>query len=161
MLSGQISQLASSRVNITLDVLTNGAEKKRELPLKLLVMGGFSGSSRLTGRRVLLQQNDALNNTITDYEPRLKFLVKNTLNNKSENLSVDLKFLSMTDFHPQSLVGKIPELQRMMAMRNLISDFRANLMDRKKLFKSLLNLLGDKKKIVQLLAELQQLSPLK
>ena len=36
------NEIPKARINITLDVETNGSQRKMELPLKLLVLGKFS-----------------------------------------------------------------------------------------------------------------------
>ena len=67
---------------------------------------------------------------------------KNTLSDDGGEDNIQLTFQSMKDFTPEQVAAQIPQLKAMLAMRNLLRDLKANLLDnqtfRKELEKSLL-----------------------
>ena len=122
-------EIPKARVNITLDVETNGASKKKELPLKLLVAGDFSNGKTTCPiaerERININQNN-FNQVISDLAPELNFTVKNKIKNDGSEMRVKLQVDSLNKFHPEQIVKAIPELQNLLAMRNLLKDLKYN-----------------------------------
>jgi len=156
-------EIPKARVNITLDVETNGAGKKKELPLKLLVAGDFSNGktkgSVAERERININQNN-FNQVINDLSPELNFTVKNKVKNDGSEMRVKLQADSLNKFHPEQIVKAIPELQNLLAMRNLLKDLRSNLLDNGLLRRKLEKMVQDKTQLKLLQDELQQQSPL-
>lgn len=126
------NEVPKARVNIKLDLHTGGAQKKVELPLKLLVMGDY-GNGRNTAaladrNKVSINKNN-FNSVLADFHPQAKIAVENTLKGDGTELPVNLNFSSMEDFNPDVVAGKIPELRALMAARNLLRDLKSNLLD--------------------------------
>lgn len=130
-----------SRVNITLDVETHGARRKKELPFKLLVLGNFShhnNTKPLSHRdRININQHN-LDDVLASISPNLT--IDNTL----------LEFKKLKDFQPEHLVQQVPALRKLMSMRNLLKDLRANLMDNTAFRKKLEALAQDKPTLLKL-----------
>lgn len=125
-------EIPKARVNITLDVETEGAQKKKELPLKLLVTGDFS-KGKTTGpvakrERININKNN-FNKIIADLAPELNFTVPNKIKNDDSEMKVALKMDSLKKFRPEAVVQEIPELRNLLAMRNLLKDLKSNLLD--------------------------------
>lgn len=76
------NEVPKSRINIKLDLHTGGAQKKVELPLKLLVMGDYSNGqdTRALGERTKVDINKHnFNSVLAGYNPKAKIAVENTL----------------------------------------------------------------------------------
>ncbi|QYD73920.1 type VI secretion system contractile sheath small subunit [Paraburkholderia edwinii] len=125
-------EIPKSRVSITLDLHTGGAQKKVELPLKLLVAGDFSAGREqapLAERKKVNIDKHNFDAVLADYAPDLKTAAPNTLVDDGSELPVSLGFRSMKDFEPEQVARQIPELQALLAMRNLLRDLKSNLLD--------------------------------
>lgn len=71
-----------ARVNIRLDLHTGGAQKKVELPLKLMVMGDYSNGREqrsLSERRNVNVNKLNFDSVLSEFSPRLSIAVANTL----------------------------------------------------------------------------------
>lgn len=139
------NEIPKGRVNLKVEIQTNGAAKSIELPHKTLVLGDFS-NGKSTGpvlerpRRAITKfTRDAV---MAEIKPELKLLVDNKLKT-DEELLIQLEFKSMNDFHPESIVEQVPSLKRMLAMRNLLKELRSNLIDNTALKTSLAEIIND------------------
>lgn len=128
-----------ARVNISVDIETSQGKRKQELPLKLLVIGDFSHKQESTPlkqrQRIPINQQN-FNQVLQRIAPKLQINVPNRLQT-GENLNVDLDFKSLNDFMPENIVANIPNLRLLLAMRNLLKDFKSNLLDNQQLRKAL------------------------
>ena len=135
-----------SRVNIKLDIETLGAGKRFEMPLKLLMAGDFSagGESESVEQRERIAVNKTnLDSVLQRISPRLKMRVKNCLSEELDELDICLGFEELLDFSPETIIYAIPEIRRLIAMRNLLKDLKSNVLDDKKLKKSLNDVFED------------------
>jgi type VI secretion system protein ImpB len=150
-------EIPPARINITLDVETNGARKKKELPLKLLVAGDFSnGKSKGTiaeRERININKNN-FNQIISDLAPEFKCSVPNKIKNDTSEMQVQLKIDSLQKFHPEHVAQQIPELRNLLAMRNLLKDLKANVLDNHEFRRALEKLVKNKTEIKQIQATL-------
>lgn len=157
-------EIPKARINITLDVETGGARKKKELPLKLLTLGDFS-QGKATGslaerERISVNKNN-FDQVLGSLAPTLNLIVPNTIKNDGTDLKIDLNFQQYKDFHPDSIAEKVPVLNKLLAMRNLLKDFKANLLDNNDLRRELERLVKDKQGMDALRQELKTIAPLK
>jgi type VI secretion system protein ImpB len=151
---------SKARVNITLNVESNHSNKKIELPMKLLVLGDFSsGNARgtLSDRARLNVKKNNLNQLMDSLKPSLTLRVPNHLHEKNENLKIDLQFQKMSDFMPGQIAEQVPELKKLLAMRLLLKDLKANVLDNHAFRKALEVILKSKEKSHRLLLELEGL----
>ncbi|MEX3933670.1 type VI secretion system contractile sheath small subunit [Paraburkholderia phymatum] len=126
------NEVPKARINLKLDLHTGGAQKKVELPLKLLVMGDYSnGQDRrpLAERAKVSISKNNFNAVLSDHAPKARIAVENTLAGDGSELPVDLEFRSMDDFKPENVASKVPELRALMSARNLLRDLKSNLLD--------------------------------
>jgi type VI secretion system protein ImpB len=141
------NEIPPARINIQLSVDTGGAQKKMELPLKLLVIGDFKmdgDESRIAEREKININKDNFDGVMESMNISLK-----------SNLPVELKFNSMKSFEPMEIVKQIPDLNRLMAVRNLIKDLGSNLLDNREFRKKMEAILKDKNSAKQVLQELE------
>lgn len=126
------NEVPKARVNIKLDLHTGGAQKKVELPLKLMVLGDYSNGreDRALSERTKININkNNFDNVLAEFAPALKLTVENTFAADGSDASVDLNFQKMKDFEPEQVARQIPSLRALLATRNLLRDLKSNLLD--------------------------------
>jgi type VI secretion system protein ImpB len=156
------NEIPPARINIQLSVETGGAQKKMELPLKLLVLGDFKmdgDQSRIIEREKININKDNFDGVMQSLDIALKTSVDNRLKKDNSNLPIELKFSSMKSFEPMEIVKQVPDLNRLMAVRNLIKDLGSNLLDNRELRKKMEVILKDKSSTEQILNELELIPP--
>lgn len=155
------NEVPKARVNIKLDLHTGGAQKKVELPLKLLMMGDYSNGKEqrpLSERKKIDINKNNFDNVLAEFSPALKLAVQNTLVGDDSDTSVDLSFQSMRDFEPEQVARQIPQLRALLAMRNLLRDLKSNLLDNATFRQELERILKDDALSDELRAELAALA---
>lgn len=155
-------EIPKARINLKLDLHTGGAQKKTELPLKLLVAGDFSNGKEtlaLSERNKVNINKNNFNSVLADYSPSVSMAVENTLAGDGSEENVSLTFSDMNDFSPEQVARQIPQLKAMLAMRNLLRDLKANLLDNQSFRKELEKILLDPSLSAELRNELSALAP--
>ena len=119
MASGSFqNEVPKARINIKLDLHTGDAQKKTELPLKLMVMGDYSNGREqrplFERKKVAIDKNN-FDSVLAEYSPEIKLAVANTLVEDASEASVDLSFQSMKDFEPEQVARQIPQLRALLA----------------------------------------------
>lgn len=156
------NEVPKARVNIKLDLHTGGAQKKVELPLKLVVMGDYSNGQEnrpLSEREKININKNNFNSVLSEFSPTVNITVENTLAGDGSEESVKLTFSEMKDFEPEQVARQIPQLKAMLAMRNLLRDLKSNLLDNVTFRKELENILKDPSLSNELRDELNALAP--
>lgn len=95
------NEVPRARINLKLDLHTGGANKKTELPLKLLVAGDFSHgqeSAPLSERKKVNVNNNNFDSVLFKYSPKVNLTVKNTLVDDGSEDNISLTFQDMKDF---------------------------------------------------------------
>jgi len=161
-LSSFQNEVPKARVNIKLDLHTGGAQKKVELPLKLMVMGDYSNGKEqrpLSERGKVNINKNNVDSVLADFSPGLKLAVPNTLSDDASDTPVELSFQRMKDFEPEQVARQIPQLRALLAMRNLLRDLKSNLLDNMTFRQELERILKDDALSDELRAELADLAP--
>lgn len=156
------SEIPKARVNIQLSLHTGGAQKKVELPLKLMVVGDYSNGAEqrpVSERETVSINKNNFDNVLSGYSPSVNLSVENTLAGDGSEESIRLSFNEMKDFEPEQVARQIPQLKAMLAMRNLLRDLKANLLDNQAFRKELEKILLDPALSAELKAELSALAP--
>lgn len=156
------SEVPKARINLKLDLHTGGATKKTELPLKLLIAGDFSHGQEiapLSERKKINVNKNNFNSALSEYFPKVNLTIKNTLANDGSEENIHLGFRDMKDFTPEQVARQIPQLKAMLAMRNLLRDLKANLLDNQAFRKELEKILLDPALSAELRSELSALAP--
>lgn len=155
-------EVPKARVNIKLDLHTGGAQKKVELPLKLMVMGDYSNGKEqrsLSERSKVGINKNNFDSVLAEFSPSLNLAVENTMLDDKADTSVALAFQSMKDFEPEQVARQIPQLRALLAMRNLLRDLKSNLLDNATFRHELERILKDEALSEGLRAELAALAP--
>ncbi|MGQ6547520.1 type VI secretion system contractile sheath small subunit [Serratia sp. JSRIV001] len=156
------NEVPKARVNIKLDLHVGGAQKKIELPLKLLAVGDYSNGQEhrpLSERSKIDVNKNNFDSILKELQPTLALSVPDTLANDGNDTAVNLSFSSMKDFEPEQVARQIPQLRAMLAMRNLLRDLKSNLLDNRTFKQALEAILRDEALSDELRAELAALAP--
>ncbi|MBS0852891.1 type VI secretion system contractile sheath small subunit [Leclercia sp. UBA5958] len=156
------NEVPKARINLKLSLHTGGAQKKIELPLKLLAMGDFSNgkeSRPLSEREKINVNKNNFNSVLSEFNPEVNLSVKNTLANSDSAENVKLSFSDIKDFEPEQVARQIPQLRAMLAMRNLLRDLKSNLLDNATFRKELEKILKDPALSQELRDEMSALAP--
>jgi type VI secretion system protein ImpB len=119
------------RVHITYDVEKDGAIEERELPFVVGVLADLSGERSgslpdLKKRGFVDVDRKTFDKFLKEQKPRVAFKVVNHLtDDKDAQLSVDVTFESMKDFEPDGLVQKVPELKKLVDLRNHLKSLQS------------------------------------
>lgn len=154
------NEIPKARVNITLDVDTNGAQVKKELPMKLLAVGDFSygqAQGMLADRKRISLNKHNQQEVMSSISPKLLLNVKNKIFPNQDELLCQLRFNSMKDFSPENIVEQVPELRKLLAMRHLLKDLKANVLYNHSFHKKLEAILNDAGQKKSLSSELKQI----
>lgn len=157
------NEVPAARINIKLDLHTGGAQKKVELPLKLLVMGDYSHGQEnrpIAEREKISINKNNFNAVLADLNPKAKLTIKNTLAGDDTETNVSLSFKDMKDFEPEQVAKQIPALRSLLAMRNLLRDLKSNLLDNATFRLELERILKDEQLSDDLRAELAAIGSL-
>ncbi|WP_426449360.1 type VI secretion system contractile sheath small subunit [Siccibacter colletis] len=156
------NEVPKARINLRLDLHTGGAQKKIELPLKLLVTGDFSNgeeSRPLSERKKIDINKNNFNSVLSEFSPAVNLTVKNTLSDDGSEENIRLAFRDIKDFEPEQVARQIPQLRAMLAMRNLLRDLKSNLLDNATFRKELEKILKDPALSRELRDEMSELAP--
>lgn len=156
------NEIPRARINIKLDLHTGGAQKKVELPLKLMVMGDYSNGQEnrpLSEREKVSVNKNNFNSVLTEFSPSVNLTVENTLAGDHSEENIALTFKDMKDFEPEQVARNIPQLRALLSMRNLLRDLKSNLLDNVTFRKELETILKDESLSAELRTELAALAP--
>jgi type VI secretion system protein ImpC len=142
-----IARNRAPRVQIEYDVELYGAQKKVQLPFVIGVMADLSGSRAeplppVQERKFLEISNDNFDDRLRGMRPRLAMQVPNTLDGEG-SVDLELRFESMHDFSPDSVVRQVPVLARLLDVRTQLANLVTYIDGRPEAEKSIGRLLGD------------------
>ena len=125
------SKARESRVNIAIsDRLRGGAEP--ELPFRLLVMGDYTqkDDKRPIEERVPLDINKSnFDSVMQSHNLSLDTSVPDRISGEGE-MSVSLKFGTLKDFRPESVAKQVPQLNKLLELRDAIKALRPKMGDK-------------------------------
>jgi len=146
------------RVNIVYKPAIDGAQEDVELPLKMLVLGDFTGSTDdrpLEKRDPQNVDKDNFNDILKAQNITMNLSVPNRLaNEKDQDMNVKLRVESMKDFGPEALIEQIPELKRLMELREALRSLKGPLSNIPEFRKKVQALVTDETTRQKLLAEI-------
>jgi type VI secretion system protein ImpB len=134
----KLQRVRPPRVQLTYDIEIGDAIEQKEIPFVVGVMADFSGASenplpKLKDRKFVNVDTDNFDDVMKGVEPRAVYRVKNTLSEKGGEFAVDLKFKSIEDFRPESIVQQVDPLRKLLEARTKLSDLRNKLAGNDKL----------------------------
>ncbi len=146
------------RVNIVYRPATGDAQEEVELPLKLVVLGDFTlqaDDRMIEDRDPVSVDKDNFNDVLKAQGLELNINVPNKLSGKEDDeMPVNLKFNSLKDFEPDAIVQKIPELAKLMELREALKALKGPLANVPDFRKKVQELIKDEGARAKLLKEL-------
>jgi type VI secretion system protein ImpB len=119
------------RVNIVYRPATGGAQAEVELPLKLMVLGDFTGrpdDRQLEERKPVSVDKDNFNEVMSQQKLGVAVNVPNRLSGKEgDELSVELKLNTLKDFTPAQIAAQVPELAKLLELREALTALKGPL----------------------------------
>ena len=128
----KLSRIRPPRVQITYDVEIGDAIQMKELPFVAGIMADLSGKPaealpKLKDRKFVDIDRDNFNDVLASCAPRLALRVDNRLAKDDTKLNVELRFRSIDDFDPASVVKQIEPLNKLFDARQKLMDLLAKL----------------------------------
>ncbi|MHC1753706.1 type VI secretion system contractile sheath small subunit [Humidesulfovibrio sp.] len=146
------------RVNIVYRPATGDAKEEVELPLKLMVLGDFTlkaDDRMVEDRDPVSIDKDNFNDVLKGQGLELKLNVPNALSGKDDDqMAVQLKFDSLKDFDPDAIVRNVPELAKLMDLREALKALKGPLANVPEFRKKVQELIKDPGARERLLTEL-------
>jgi type VI secretion system protein ImpB len=151
-----------ARVNLFLEVAKGDAQEKIELPMRLMILGDYKGrpdDTPLAERELINLNKDNFEQVLKSMDAKLEYTVQDTLKGGDEEMKVEIDIDSMDSFNPEEVAKQVPQLNRMLAMRNLLQDLRNRVVSANDFRKQLEQIVKDEGALEKLAAELDQFVP--
>lgn len=113
------------RINIKYVPATGDQKADTELPLKLLVVGDFKGGEEETPieeRQAVSVDKNNFQSVMREAGLSLQTAVPNRLEESDEpsDIAVNLNFKSLEDFSPDAVAKQVPELRKLVELREAL-----------------------------------------
>lgn len=151
----KLQKVRPPRVQLTYDVEKGDAIEQKEIPFVVGVLGDLSGQPeeplpRLKDRKFVNIDLDNFDDVMEGVAPRASFRVPNKISDQGGEFAVDLKFNSMDDFRPESVVDQVEPLRKLLEARSKLADLRNKLAGNEKLEDLLNDVLNNTEQLKQL-----------
>ena len=146
-----------ARVNLFLELPDGDATEKVELPFRTLVLGDFTGradDTPLEDREVVDVNADNFESVMKSMDLGLDMVVPDTVRGGDNDVRVNLSIEGMDDFRPESVARQIPEVDRLVAVRNLLQDLRNRVVSMSSFRRQLEAIVTDPAQLDRLVSEL-------
>lgn len=126
-----------SRVTITYVNTTGGAREKKELPLKLLVLGDYTleepdPDKPLSDRKKISINRRNFNERMKEQNISLNFTVPNRLvSEEGEEMTVNLNIDDLNSFRPEAVASQVDELKTILDVRNLLLALKSHVVSKR------------------------------
>jgi type VI secretion system protein ImpB len=146
------------RVNITYKPSTGNAQEEVELPLKMLFIGDYTGRADprpLEERQPINVDKDNFQQVLAEQNLQVSISVPDKLSGDADSsLSVNLKFKKLSDFGPDSVAEQVPELKKLLELRQALTALKGPLGNVPAFKRKISALLADDKQREKLMGEL-------
>jgi type VI secretion system protein ImpB len=130
-MSKETSVAPKERVNIVYQPATGNAQEQVELPLKILMMGDFTGKPDdrpLEERAPINVDKDNFNDVMAQQNLQVTMSVPDKLSQEEgASLPVSLQFRNLADFTPENVVHQVPELEKLLRLRSALQALKGPL----------------------------------
>lgn len=153
------SKPPKERINISYKAKTGDQVAEVELPLKLMVMSNLKGNAidvPLEERKTISINKINFNQVMEGMNVSLHFNAKNVLNEETEEINVKLDFKGMKDFSPDSIAQQVPELKKLMQLREALMALKGPMGNIPDFRKTVLKVLSNEESKQKLLLEISQ-----
>ncbi|NTX16804.1 type VI secretion system contractile sheath small subunit [Myxococcus sp. CA056] len=157
-MSKESSVAPTERVNIVYKPATGNAQEQVELPLKVLMMGDFTGQSDdrpLEQRAPINVDKGNFNEVMAQQNLKVTLTAADKLSSDAgATMNVSLQFKNLSDFTPESVVNQVPELKKLLELRSALNALKGPLGNLPAFRKKLQALLADEEGRKALIKEL-------
>lgn len=158
-MSKEGSVAPKERINIKYIPATGDAQSEIELPFKTLVVGDFKGHAEelsIEERKAISIDKDNFQSVMRESELNINTSVTNKLSDaEGGDLSINLQFKSLDDFSPDSVASQVPELNKLIELREALVALKGPLGNIPAFRERMQELLGSEEERNQLLSELE------
>ncbi|MFP2931033.1 type VI secretion system contractile sheath small subunit [Pyxidicoccus sp. 3LG] len=146
-MSKESSVAPTERVNIVYKPATGNAQEQVELPLKVLMMGDFTGQEDarpLEQRAPINVDKSNFNEVMAQQNLKVTLTAADKLSSDpAATMNVTLQFKNLSDFSPESVVNQVPELKKLLELRSALNALKGPLGNLPAFRKKLQALLAD------------------
>jgi type VI secretion system protein ImpB len=147
------------RINVTFKPALGNAKEEIELPLKLLVLGDFTQQAderKVEDRKPISIDKNNFDDVLANQKLRLTLSVPNRLQEEGgpDELAINLEVNSMKHFGPANLIEQIPELKKLMELRDALVALKGPLGNAPAFRKAIEGVLADDEARARVLGEL-------
>ena len=145
------------RVNIRYQSATGDMTEERELPLKMLFVGDYTlrqDETPVAERKPININKDNFSKVMEGQDLNLEFGVENKLEEEGGDMTVNLKFKSLNDFTPEKIAEQVPELNKLLELRQALTALKSPLGNNKDFKKKIREIIDNEEARNQILAEL-------
>jgi type VI secretion system protein ImpB len=146
------------RINIKYKPSTGDAKEEVELPLKMLFLGDYTGRPDprpLEERKPISVDKDNFDQVLAEQNLEVNMAVPEVMSGtEGASLNVALKFKKLSDFGPEAVAMQVPELRKMIELRETLTALKGPLGNTPAFRKKIQELLADNSKREQLMKEL-------
>lgn len=150
------------RINIKYVPATEGQIAEVELPLNVLVVGDMKGrkeDTTIEERSMISIDKNSFSSVMGEMDIKLNINVPNKLSEKEDDeLNVNLGISSLSDFSPDNIVNAVPELKKLLELREALTAVKGPLGNVPAFRARLAELLENDESREQLLKELNLVS---
>jgi type VI secretion system protein ImpB len=154
----KLSRVRAPRVHLTYDVERGDAIEQKEIPFVVGVVGDFSGNPenpipKVKDGKFVSVDGDNFDDVMKGMSPRAVYRVPNKLSPSGGEFAVELKFNSLEDFRPESVMQQVEPLRKLLEARTKLSDLRNKLAGNDKLEDILQDVLSSTEKMAEVSKE--------
>lgn len=158
-MSKEGSVAPKERVNIVYRPATGDAREEVELPLKLMVLGDFTqreDDRSVEDRDPISVDKNNFNDVMKGQGLDMTVSVPNKLveDDPEAQLAVTLRFENINDFTPDAIVRQVPELARLLELRESLKALKGPLANVPEFRRKVQEMVSDEKARAALLSEL-------
>jgi len=115
------SESPKERINVTYKPATGDVSEDIEIPYKLTLLGEYNPDEKkvpVEDRKVINVDKNNFNDVLKAQNLSVNFTVDDKLTEEEDSsLNVNLEINSIKDFSPENIAQNIPELQKLMELR--------------------------------------------
>ncbi|MBN0986912.1 type VI secretion system contractile sheath small subunit [Amphritea pacifica] len=146
------------RINIVYKAATGDGKEEIELPNKIVMLGDYTlreEEEDLQDRELIDISKDNFSDVMASQRLSVQMTVPNKLSGEEDaEISANLSFNNLRDFEPESVVKQVPELAKLLELREALSFLKGPLGNVPAFRKQIEELLGDDDSRRKLMAEL-------
>ena len=118
------------RVQITYDVEIGDAVEVKELPFVVGIMADLAGDTtqkKFKERKFTQIERENFDEVMENIGPTLSFTVENKIDDKGQNVPIELKFNKLSDFGPMAIVNQVDKIRETYERRSALNALLAKI----------------------------------